>query len=170
MLASTLNVLKSTPKSTRTKIAALVLSAAGLGGIASHEGFRSEAYIPVPGDKITIAYGNTFYEDGSPIKLGDKITKERAVILLKNTSTLFEQKIKQCIKVPLHQYEYDAFVSLTFNIGSGAFCGSTLVKRLNNFDYAGACQEILKWDRYNGKPLKGLTNRRQQEYKQCLGT
>ena len=171
MLASTLNVLKNTPKGTRTKIAALVLSAAGLGGIASHEGgFRLEAYTPIRNDRATISAGNTFYEDGTPVKLGDKITKERAVVLFQNTTNAFEQKIKQCIKVPLYQYEYDAFVSLTFNIGSGAFCGSTLVKRLNNFDYAGACQEILKWDKYQGKPLKGLTNRRQQEYKQCIGT
>ena len=173
MLASTLNVLKNTPKSTRTKIAALVLSAAGLGGIASHEGgFRLEAYTPIKGDTATISAGNTFYEDGTPVKLGDKITKDRAVVLFQNTTNAFEQKIKQCIKVPLYQYEYDAFVSLTFNIGSGAFCGSTLVKRLNNFDYAGACQEILRWDKFGSppKPLKGLTNRRQQEYRQCLGT
>lgn len=171
MLASTLNVLKNTPKGTRTKIAALILSGAGLGGIANHEGFKQEAYRPIPQDVPTLGFGSTFYEDGTKVKMGDKITKERAIILLKNTSSSFEQKIKQCIKVPLYQYEYDAYVSLTFNIGSGAFCGSTLVKKLNNFDYAGACAEILKWDKFGSppKPLKGLTNRRQQEHKLCLG-
>lgn len=160
--------LKNAPKSTRIAITALVLSVAGLGGIANHEGgFKLEAYTPVKGDRPTISAGNTFYEDGTPVKLGDKITKERAEILFKNTTSVFEQKIKQCIKVPLHQYEYDAYMSLTFNIGVGAFCGSTLVKRLNQYDYDGACKEILRWDKFMGKPIKGLTNRRQQEYKQC---
>lgn len=155
---------------TRTKIAALVLSAVGLGGIANHEGLKLQAYRPVPQDVPTIGNGSTFYEDGSPVKMGDVITKERATILLKNTSLAFESKIKQCIKVPLYQYEYDAYVSLSFNIGTGAFCGSTLVKRLNQFDYTGACNEILKWDKFQGKALKGLTNRRKEENKQCLGT
>ena len=164
------DIIKNTSTATRTKVAALVISAVGLGGIANHEGFKTEAYRPVPQDVPTLGFGSTFYEDGTKVKMGDKITKERAVILLKNTTSGFEQKIKQCIRVPLYQYEYDAFVSLTFNIGSGAFCGSTLVKRLNNFDYTGACQEILKWDKFNQKPLKGLTIRRQQEYKQCIGS
>jgi len=155
--------------STRTKIAALVLSVAGLGGIASHEGLKLQAYRPVPQDVPTIGNGSTFYEDGSPVKMGDTITKERASVLLKNTSLGFESKIKKCIKVPLWQYEYDAYVSLSFNIGTSAFCNSTLVKRLNQYDYAGACQEILKWDKFQGRPLRGLTNRRIQENQQCLG-
>jgi lysozyme len=81
----------------------------------------------------------------------------------------FEGAIKKCVVVPLHQYEYDAYVSLSYNIGSGAFCSSTMVKKLNAQDYAGACQEILRWDRAKGRVVKGLTNRRQQEYQKCIG-
>ena len=89
--------------------------------------------------------------------------------LLGNKVNMFERQVKSCVKVPLAQYEYDAFVSLTYNIGGQAFCSSTLVKKLNAYDYEGACNEILKWDKFRGKPLPGLTKRRQQENKQCLG-
>ena len=81
----------------------------------------------------------------------------------------FEGALKQCVKVPLHQYEYDAYISLSYNIGSKAFCGSTLVKKLNAGDFDGACQQVLRWDRFKGKPLAGLTKRRQAEYEQCKG-
>ena len=81
----------------------------------------------------------------------------------------FEGAIKECVIVPLHQYEYDAYVSLSYNIGAKAFCRSTLVKRLNEERYTEACNQILRWDQYKGKPLSGLTKRRQEEYKKCLG-
>jgi len=138
---------------TRTKIAALVVSVSAVGGIAVHEGFRDKAYTPVKGDVATIGYGSTTYEDGSKVKLGDTITRKDAEVLFKNKLNTFEQGIKSCVKVPLHQYEYDAMVSLSYNIGSKAFCSSTLVVKLNTYDYAGACKEILKWDKYGGRVL-----------------
>lgn len=157
------------PEKIRKPIIALVVSAAGLGGIAVHEGYRDNAYIPVPGDVPTIGYGNTTYADGSKVQLGDKITRKEATELLGNKVNMFERQVKSCVKVPLAQNEYDALVSLTYNIGGQAFCNSTLVKKLNTYDYEGACKEILKWDRFRGKALPGLTKRRTQEYKQCLG-
>ena len=69
----------------------------------------------------------------------------------------------------MRQYEYDAFVSLAYNVGENAFCKSTLVRKLNAGDYAGACREILKWDKFRGQPLRGLTMRRQDEYQKCTG-
>lgn len=149
----------------RIQVAALSLSAATLVGIALHEGYREDAYIPVPGDVPTIGFGTT--ED---VELGDKTTPERALVRLLKDANKFESVIQTCVKVPLHQYEYDAYVSLTYNIGAKAFCSSTLVKKLNNQDYSGACQEVLKWDKFRGKPLPGLTKRRQQEYRQCIGS
>ena len=73
------------------------------------------------------------------------------------------------MRVPLHQHEYDAFLSLAYNIGPGAFCGSTLVRLLNAGQYREACDQILRWDRFQGAPLRGLTLRRQAEHRQCLG-
>lgn len=149
----------------RTSIAALVLSAASLTGIAIHEGYRGRAYIPVAGDRPTLGFG-----DAQGVKLGDKTDPIRALIRLNQQADTFQQEMKKCVgDVPLHQYEWDAYVSLTFNIGSGAFCKSTLVKKLQQQDYVGACTQILRWDRFNGAPLAGLTKRRQEEYTKCIG-
>jgi lysozyme len=148
----------------RTQLAALSLSAAALVGIAVHEGYRADAYIPVPGDVPTIGFGTT-----GGVKLGDKITPERALSRALQDVQKFEGALKRCVTVPLHQHEYDVFVSLSYNIGPSAFCGSTLVKRLNAGDYTAACNEILKWDKFQGRPLSGLTKRRQEEHRKCLG-
>ena len=148
----------------RSKIAALSLSAVALVGIALHEGYRDTAYIPVPGDVPTIGFGTT-----EGVKPGDKTTPPQALARALTDIQKFEGAIKRCVTVPLHQYEYDAYTSLAYNIGSTAFCGSTLVKRLNAQDYPGACAEILRWDHFKGKPLAGLTKRRKQENTQCLG-
>jgi lysozyme len=148
----------------RIKPALLALSASALVGIAVHEGYRGEAYEPVKGDVPTIGFGTT-----EGVEMGDRITPERALVRLLKDANKFEKAVKRCAPVPLHQYEFDAYVSLTYNIGEGAFCRSTLVKKLNAQDYEGACAEILRWDRFKGKPLPGLTKRRQQEFNQCLG-
>ena len=148
----------------RTQIASLTLSAAALVGIAVSESYRSSAYIPVPGDVPTIGFGDT-----QNVKLGDKTSVERALVKLLNNSSIYEQAVKRCAPVPMYQYEFDAYVSLTYNIGQGAFCSSTIAKKLNSLDYAGACEQILKWDKFKGKPLAGLTKRRKEEYLKCLG-
>ncbi len=149
----------------RTAIAALALSASTLVGLAVHEGYREAAYTPVPGDRPTLGFG-----DAQGVKLGDRTDPVRALIRLHEQAEVFERQMRACIgDVPLHQHEWDAFVSLTFNIGSGAFCKSTLVQKLRAGDYAGACDQIRRWDRFNGKPLPGLTKRRAAEHAQCVG-
>lgn len=149
----------------RTAIVSLTLSAAALVGIAVEEGYRPNAYIPVKGDKPTIGFGTT-----TGVKQGDKTTPERALQQLLKDATEAQKTVKKCAPVPMHQYEFDAFVSLTYNIGAGNFCSSTLVKKLKAGDYAGACKEILRWDKFQGQQLTGLANRRASEYRQCLGS
>lgn len=153
----------------RQGVAALVLSASALIGIAVHEGYREEAYIPVPGDVPTIGFGSTTNLDGSPVRLGQRTTSVEALKRLGKDVERFETAVKTCAPVPMYQYEFDAYVSLTYNIGPNAFCKSTLAKKLVQYDYEGACKEILRWDKFQGKPLKGLTIRRQEEYKTCIG-
>ena len=148
----------------RINHALLALSASALVGIAVHEGYRGEAYEPVKGDVPTIGFGTT-----EGVEMGDRTTPERALILLLKDANKFQNAVKRCAPVPMYQYEFDAYVSLTYNIGEGAFCRSTLVKKLNAGDYGGACREIRKWDKFKGKPLPGLTKRRQEEYQKCLG-
>lgn len=149
--------------------ASLAVSAALMAAIAGYEGYSSKATPPVPGDVPTVGHGTTRYPDGSPVKMGDTVTPQRAMELLQHDTSKFGRAVLNCAPVPMYQHEYDAFTSLTFNIGEGAFCRSTIAKRLNAFDYAGACKGILAWDRFKGKPLRGLTNRRQAEYKMCMG-
>jgi len=148
----------------RVSIATLALSASALVGIAVHEGYREAAYRPVPGDVPTIGFGTT-----AGVQMGDRIEPVQALVRKLADVQQFEGALKRCVRVPLHQHEYDAFLSLAYNIGSGAFCSSTLVRKLNAGNYAGACAEILRWDRFQGQPLRGLTLRRQAEHRQCLG-
>lgn len=148
----------------RLQIAALTLSASALVGIALHEGYRDKAYTPVPGDVHTIGFGTT-----EGVKQGDNITVERALVRLLQDASKFEQAVKRCAPVPMYAHEFSAFVSLTYNIGEGAFCSSTLVKKLREGDYKAACEQILRWDKFKGQSLPGLTKRRQQEYQMCLG-
>lgn len=155
----------------RTPIIALSLSAAALVGLMAHEGYSDKAIIPVPGDVPTIGFGST-----TGVKLGDTITPPKAVARALQDAQHYEGALKQCLTVPLHQHEYDAFLSLAYNIGPAAFCRSTLVKKANAGDYAGACGEILRYRFYQGHDCKlaqyrrlcgGLWTRRQAEYQQC---
>lgn len=148
----------------RVLIAALALSAAGFVGIAQHEGYTDRAVIPVPGDVPTIGFGTT-----GGVKLGDSTTPPRALARALVDVNKFESGVKQCVHAPMYQYEYDAYVSLAYNIGSANFCGSTLVRKLNAGDYAGACAEISKWTKQGGRELQGLVNRRAEERAKCEG-
>ena len=147
----------------RKSIASLGLSAIGIVAIASFEGYRSNAYLDSVGVP-TIGYGET-----KNVKLGDKTTPDKALNQLLISSKEHTDGIKKCIKVPLFQYELDAYSSLAYNIGVSAFCNSTLVKKLNSQDYVGACEEIKRWNKAGGKINNGLVKRREIEYKMCKG-
>jgi lysozyme len=147
----------------RNKIAAISLSASALVGIATWEGFKSDAYQDIVG-VWTIGFGTTHN-----VRQGQKIDAVTALQRKIDDIQKFEGALKQCVKVPLHQHEYDAFLSLAYNIGPSAFCNSTLVRRLNEGNYEEACKQILRWNRAGTQVVKGLTNRREAEYRQCIG-
>lgn len=148
----------------RMVVGGLSLTAAGLISIATWEGFKEEAYIPVPGDVPTIGFGST-----EGVKLGDTISVPEALNRLEKDVRVAEDAVRSCVTVPLMPYEFDAYVSLAYNIGKSHFCGSTLVKKLNAGDYRGACEEIKRWTYAGGKNLQGLVNRRAEEYRRCIG-
>jgi lysozyme len=160
--------------SNRSLIVSLVLSAAGLVGIAVNEGYTDKAVPdPVKGNAVpTIGFGTT-----GGVKMGDTTTPVKALQRKLSDVKKFEGAVKQCVTVPLHQHEYDAFIDLAYNIGPTAFCSSTLVKKLNASDYQGACNAILQWRRVGAtdcslpgnKTCSGLWARRQQTHRQCLG-
>ena len=138
------------------------VSSKGLELIKEFEGFSSTAYL-CSAKKATIGYGNTFWEDGTPVKIGDQISKERAETLLKHVVDNFSVAVEVDIKIEVTQNQFDALVSLAYNIGLGAFHNSTLLRQLNRGNFVGASHEFLRWDKSNGKPLPGLTRRRERE-------
>jgi len=146
----------------RKAVASLALSAVALVGIAVHEGYEGNAYQDIVGI-WTIGFGTT-----EGVRPNQTITPVAALQRKLTDVQKFEGALKQCVTVPLSQNEYDAYISLAYNIGSGAFCNSTLVRLLNQGQYDMACQQILRWNRAGGKVVQGLVNRRQAEYKLCI--
>lgn len=156
-------------KPSRVKSSLLVLAASTLVGLALHEGYTDKAVIPVPGDVPTKGFGTTRNADGSPVKMNDTTTPQRALVDLLRDASKFEQAVKRCAPVPMYPYEYSAWVRFTYNVGETAFCTSTAAKKLNALDYPGACAEMLRWDKVKGRTVRGLTLRRQEEYRECMG-
>lgn len=126
--------------------------------IKSYEKLRLEAYLPTKNDVPTIGWGHTL-----GVKMGDKITREEAQQLFEQDTAWVEAALNELVKVPLTQNQFDALGSLVFNIGRTNFSRSTLLKKLNLKDYAGAADQFLVWNKQKGKPLRGLSIRRDKE-------
>jgi lysozyme len=136
----------------------------GLDFIGKEEGlvlkpYKCSAKVP------TIGYGSTYYEDGTKVKMTDPpITKERAEKLFLDTLKHYEMCIYTSTRDDINQNQFDALVSICYNIGTHAFKKSTLLKRVNKDpngnDIEGA---FLMWRNAGGKPI--LLGRRQREYK-----
>ena len=139
------------------------LNKAGADLIKSFEGLRLDAYLCSAG-KPTVGFGSTFFEDGTPVKLGDKITKERADSLFEKVSDSFAAKVKNCIQKDINENQFAALVSFAYNVGIGNLKSSTLLKKVNaNPNDPTIMQEFKKWNRASGKVLAGLTRRREAE-------
>lgn len=138
------------------------VSSKGIELIKEFEGFSNSAYLCSAG-KWTIGYGNTFWEDKTPVKKGDEISKTKATELITKIANEFARDVATLIQIDVTQNQFDALVSLAYNIGLGAFKSSTLLNQLNKGNFIGAGQEFLRWDKSNGKPLLGLTRRRERE-------
>ncbi|RZG74806.1 lysozyme [Acinetobacter sp. WCHAc060025] len=139
------------------------LSASGIKLIRSFESLELEAYDDGVG-VWTIGFGTTI-ANGVKVKKGDVCTLEQAVAYMTNDLKRFEQTVNSAVTVPLNQNQYDALVSLTYNIGQNAFNNSTLLKKLNTKDYKGAAAQFDVWNKAGGKVMKGLVNRRAVERK-----
>jgi lysozyme len=151
----------------RLKRAGIGLTVAGslaIGIVGGYEGLRTKAYrdvVNVP----TVCFGET-----RGVKMGDSYTVEQCKQMLGDALVEFEAGMRKCLVLPdrLSDPTYVAFLSLSYNIGIGAFCRSTLVRKVNNGDIRGGCNEISKWNRAGGRVIKGLTRRRQEERALCL--
>lgn len=160
----------------RIVVGSLTLSAAALVTLALDEGYTDRAVRPLPGDVPTVGFGTTSRPDGSPVRMGDTTTPPQALARKLADVQRFEGALRQCVRVPLHQHEYDAYLRFAYNVGPGAFCGSTMVRLLNAGDYVGACAQFDRWTFFQGKDCRdpahrctGLAKRRAAERATCEG-
>ena len=138
------------------------LDSAGIDLISQFEGLRLNAYDDGVG-VWTIGWGTTVYPNGAKVKKGDSITLEQAKQYKAHDLAKFEKAVNDAVKVPLNQNQFNALVSLAYNIGVSAFTNSTLVKRLNEGNYKAAADQFLVWVNAGGKRMQGLVNRRNKE-------
>ena len=137
--------------------------------IKEFEGFRSKPY-RCPADVPTIGFGSTRYEGGKAVSMSDpEITVARGLDLLRLTLPEYEGTINRLVTVPLKQCQFDALVSLTYNIGARNFGASTLLRKLNEGNYDAPVFEFGKWTRGGGVILPGLVRRREAEAKLFMG-
>ena len=134
----------------------------GISLIKQFEGCKLTAYQDSVG-VWTIGYGWTKPVDGKPIRAGMTIKQETAERLLKTGLVSYENDVSRLVKVDLTQGQFDALVSFTYNLGVRSLSTSTLLRKLNAGDYAGAADEFLRWNKAGGKVLNGLTRRREAE-------
>lgn len=142
------------------------LTAAGVLAVVTvgkFEGEKTKAYRDIVG-VWTICNGHT-----AGVREGDVATREECRRLLLKDLVEHEADLRACLRSPdsIPDNAYVAFLSLTINIGARAFCKSTLVKKLNAGDVAGACDELPKFNRAGGQVVAGLTRRRLEERALC---
>lgn len=135
-----------------------VVGVAGYSMIQEHEGLRTSAYLDPVGIP-TICYGHT----GPEVRLGLKYTVAQCDDILKQDIAKHRAGLSKCVRVPLNQNQWDGLTSFAFNVGVSRACGSTLVKKVNQQDFAGAAAEFPKWKYAGGRVLPGLVRRRADE-------
>ena len=172
-----------TPNSKRALAASLVAGAALFATLKGDEGFDGSAVQPIPGDRWTYGHGSTFKEDGALVQRGDTINREQADKLLRKTVTdKYEAGINRCAgDLMLYPHEKDVLIELAYQNGVKAVCGYSIIPKFRAGNYEAGCASILTIDKLQGRHCsrpenryrkdgcKGLMNRRERQYKSCMG-
>jgi len=147
------------------KIIAGLFGAAALAAsalIIPFEGKLNIAYLDPP--KIpTICYGHT-----KGVSLGQTASDDQCLVWLGEDVKEVEKAIDKLVKVKINERYKASLISFTYNVGSGNFAKSTLLKKLNTSDMTGACQQMLRWVYIKGEYSSGLARRRLAEYHMCI--
>ncbi|QDP64898.1 MAG: putative endolysin [Prokaryotic dsDNA virus sp.] len=132
--------------------------------VAGFEGYRSGAYLDAVGIP-TICFGET-----KGVQMGDSKTREECEDMLEERLVEFENGVRSCLPSydDLTPQTQAAFVSFSYNVGTGAFCRSTLRRKAEAGDLVGACNELPRWNKAGGVVLPGLSKRREEERQLCL--
>ncbi|WP_410510620.1 lysozyme [Nodosilinea sp. E11] len=141
------------------------INAAGLEIIKGFEGLGLTAY-PDPGtggEPWTIGYGHTSAAGPPQVFPGLTITRAEAEDILKRDLTKYEKAVATAVTRPLTSDQFSALVSFTFNVGAGNLQASTLLKKVNAGDFAGAAEEFGRWVYAGGNVMPGLQRRRRAE-------
>lgn len=139
------------------------VNAEGYALLKKFEGCRLKSYL-CPSAVWTIGYGNTFYEDGTKVKEGDVITQARAEQLAKNVIDKFAVSVRALITQTLNENQFSACVSLAYNIGTGGFKKSSVLRKVNaNPNDPTIADSFRLWNKGGGKVLAGLVKRREAE-------
>lgn len=137
------------------------IGAKGLNLIKQFEGLLLKPY-KCPAGIPTIGYGATYYPSGLKVTMQDKaITEGQASTMLMNMLKTYERAVDSFCRDDINQNQFDALCAFAYNVGINALKNSTLLKKVNkNPDDPTIRAEFLKWNKANGRALKGLTNRR----------
>ncbi|WP_296636073.1 MULTISPECIES: lysozyme [Flavobacteriaceae] len=141
----------------------------GVNLIAEFEGFSDRPYYATKDEKekgiATIGFGMTFYPNGKKVSIDDKkITRDTAITYLEQLADKFSLKVSKLIRKELSTNQFNALVSLAYNIGIHQFETSTILKLVNiNPNDANIAKQFLRWNKQDGKVIDGLTNRRIKE-------
>lgn len=134
--------------------------------IKQWEGFKVKAYLDPVGIP-TIGFGTIRYPNGQSVEIGDVVSEAEAEAFLKLECDEIAEVVNESVTKSINQNQFDALVSFCYNVGTGAFKGSTLLKKLNQSDFNGAANEFPRWNKATKDGIKvvlpGLTNRRKDE-------
>lgn len=147
--------------SPRNKWLVGVVAVATVTGGMLWEGKSNVPYIPIPGDVATVCYGETNVQMR-------RYTDAECVSMLNQSLRKYGDGVLQCVNVPINQNQHAAYTLFAYNVGTSAFCRSTIVRKLNAGDYTGACNGLLAWSYSGGRYVQGLRNRRKYELNLCI--
>ena len=161
----------------RTVVASLTLSAAAFVAILSSEGYTETAVIPTKNDRPTVGFGSTFKDDGSPVRMGDRITPVRAVQRAAAHMSREEREFRASLPgVVMFPAEYDIYMDWTYQYGTGAWRASSMRRELIAGRYTQACSALLLYKRSGGydcsipgnKVCAGVWSRQLERHRKCM--
>lgn len=170
--------MATTANKVRSLVAALAVSAAAFSTWQASEGWTGTAVIPTQGDVPTIGHGSTHYEDGTPVRMGDTITRPRAEQLARNLMSADERALRASLPddARLFQAEYDVYLDFIGQYGIGNWRNSSMRRYVANGQYAAACDALLLYRRAAGydcstpgnKRCWGVWTRQQARHSKCM--